>query len=174
MMSFGRKDPTQFKDPALNRRGGNRRRVLKGAKVVFNDNKSILDVTIRDLSETGARVKLDPSAVLATLPEGEITLMRGKMGYPAWIMWARNGELGLRFVSGAVMDVDHFLRDAPSIMELTNRLAPHELIHHLSTAHFFNDPELEAAAGDLQSAYDRVLLRMRAVNRVGADADDEL
>lgn len=172
-MSFGRKDPSVFKDPEMNRRGGNRRRVLKGAKIVFNDNKSVLDVTIRDLSETGARVKLDPSAVMAALPEGEITLKRGNVGLSAWIMWARNQELGLRFVEGAVMDVEHFLRDAPGLIDLVNRVAPNELIHHLSTLHFFNDPELESASADLRSAYDRVLQRVRAASKVGAARDDE-
>lgn len=59
------------------RRGAQRQKTLIGAKVVFNDMMSTYDCVIRDLSETGARVKLNhsvqvPNAFMLRFSDGRI------------------------------------------------------------------------------------------------------
>lgn len=59
------------------RRSAVRQRTLIGAKVVFNDLMSTFDCTVRDLSETGARVKLNapvqvPASFLLRFGDGRV------------------------------------------------------------------------------------------------------
>jgi len=42
--------------PRIERRVHDRRRTIKGAKVLFNDNAVVAECTVRDLSETGAKL----------------------------------------------------------------------------------------------------------------------
>jgi hypothetical protein len=44
-----------------NRRQSARFRTLKGAKAVFNEGSSVVDCVVRDLSDTGARLKVETS-----------------------------------------------------------------------------------------------------------------
>lgn len=46
---------------AAERRRGPRKRTLKAGKIVFNGRNSVFDCTIRNLSETGAKVVLSSS-----------------------------------------------------------------------------------------------------------------
>jgi hypothetical protein len=62
---------------AAQRRKDARQKTLIGAKVVFNDMMSVYDCTIRDLSEHGARVKLNapvqvPSTFMLRFHDGRI------------------------------------------------------------------------------------------------------
>ena len=45
------------------KRTTHRRRVLKTGTIVFNRDSSVLDCTVRDLTETGAKLRLAASAV---------------------------------------------------------------------------------------------------------------
>ena len=54
------------------RRGSPRRRVLKGSIILFNDRHSTLPCTVRDLSATGARVRVESSV---TAPDAFILLI---------------------------------------------------------------------------------------------------
>jgi hypothetical protein len=42
--------------PRVERRHYDRRRTIKGAKVVFDDGAAVAECTVRDLSETGAKL----------------------------------------------------------------------------------------------------------------------
>ena len=42
--------------PRIERRIHDRRRTFKGAKVLFNDNAVVCECTVRDLSDTGAKL----------------------------------------------------------------------------------------------------------------------
>jgi hypothetical protein len=62
---------------AAHRRHAVRQKTLIGAQVVFNDLMSTFNCTIRDLSETGARVKLNapvqvPPAFMLRFSDGRI------------------------------------------------------------------------------------------------------
>jgi hypothetical protein len=41
------------------RRASPRRRVLKPGRIVFNDNRSVINCTVRNVSETGALLKVE-------------------------------------------------------------------------------------------------------------------
>jgi PilZ domain len=57
------------------RRSGPRKRVFKGAKIILNDGRSVIDCVLRNLSETGVRITVDNAAaippVFDLLIEGE-------------------------------------------------------------------------------------------------------
>jgi hypothetical protein len=49
------------------RRSNSRSKTLKSAKIIFNKNQSVIDCFVRDLSDTGAKLKLgDVAAVPRT------------------------------------------------------------------------------------------------------------
>jgi hypothetical protein len=92
--------PEQIEDPngRINRRG----RTLKTGKVWFNDNQSVMNCQVRDMSETGSRVRFEiafdcPEHVALYLPidenEGHIRVCITK--------WVRGMEAGLYFRSKA-------------------------------------------------------------------------
>lgn len=83
-----------------NHRIARRQRVLKDGKIVFNANSSVVDCTIRDMSEIGARIICrDQLAVpgdcrLVTLSDNQIRDVK--------VMWRRGDQLGLRFTGKAL------------------------------------------------------------------------
>jgi hypothetical protein len=80
-----------------NHRQASRRRALLGAKLVYGEGAYTVDCTIRDLSETGARVKL---------PEGQavpdhvhLLELRTGVAYEARVVWKHHPEIGLEFLN---------------------------------------------------------------------------
>jgi hypothetical protein len=70
-------DPHEDADDAAQRRHAIRQKTLIGAQVVFNDLMSTYNCTVRDLSETGARVKLNapvqvPQAFMLRFSDGRV------------------------------------------------------------------------------------------------------
>jgi hypothetical protein len=57
------------------RRSAPRKRVFKGAKIILNDSRTVIDCDLRNLSETGARIAVDTAAAIPAsfdlLIEGE-------------------------------------------------------------------------------------------------------
>jgi PilZ domain len=80
-----------------NNRIAPRARVLKGAKIVSMNNWSLMDCTVRDLSETGAKLLCgDPLAVANVfrfLMPAENTIRDAR------VVWRRDGMLGIEFTS---------------------------------------------------------------------------
>jgi len=74
-----------------------RRRTLKSGKIVFNDNKSVLDCTIRNLSETGCQIivtnNIDIPAAF------ELHLLSSGEKYQCEIIWRKASEAGVKFKS---------------------------------------------------------------------------
>jgi hypothetical protein len=77
------------------RRGQDRRTVLKGAKVVFNDGKGVLVCRVRDLSPGGARLEFPPRQALPDSFELHIV---GQPVRKCERRWTRNNVVGVRFV----------------------------------------------------------------------------
>lgn len=79
------------------RRAHPRHRVLKRVKAVLNDNRSVIDAVMRDLSLGGARLSCEragllPDAfVLVFLAEREMRDVR--------VAWRKFNELGVQFTS---------------------------------------------------------------------------
>jgi len=75
-------------------RGSERRRALKGAKVVLND-WSTIDCTIRNLSDGGARLEFGD---LTTLPEEfRILITSENTLVPVRRAWVRGNAVGVEF-----------------------------------------------------------------------------
>src|SRR5262245_19079840 len=78
-------------------RGSARRRVLKGAIILCHDRRSALPCTVRDLSATGARLRVE-SAV--TVPKQFILVVElDGVEADCEIVYRRAKEVGVRFVS---------------------------------------------------------------------------
>ena len=77
-------------------RGVQRHRTLKGGRIVFNDGRSTIDCTVRNLSEAGA--KLDVSSVVG-VPE-RFDLAIGEEMRRCRIAWRTSAQIGVEFLDG--------------------------------------------------------------------------
>jgi two-component system cell cycle response regulator len=83
-------------EPADRRRGAARRRVLKPGKIMRVDNQSLVDCQMRDVSDTGARLRC---ADQASVPkEFYLIFPADGMKCLARVMWRRGDELGIHFI----------------------------------------------------------------------------
>jgi hypothetical protein len=75
------------------RRRGNRERCLLGAKIEYNDRRSIMDCVIRDRSPSGMRIRL-PEA--ATIPvEFDLVLPDRGQKHKMRVVWRVGDQIGL-------------------------------------------------------------------------------
>lgn len=79
---------------ASNRRGGARLRSLKGAKIIIN-RQSSLDCTVRNLSDTGAKIVV-PSPVM--IPDRFELRFEDGRELPCIVRWRTLSEFGVEFV----------------------------------------------------------------------------
>jgi hypothetical protein len=77
------------------RRSQDRRTVLKGAKIVFNNGKGVMVCRVRDLSPGGARLEFPPRQ---SLPETFELHVAGQPVRRCERRWVRNNLVGVRFV----------------------------------------------------------------------------
>jgi PilZ domain len=71
-----------------------RRRTLKAGKVIL-PNGSVIDCSIRDMSETGAQLGFAGIAVLP--PHFELLIVSSETRMPAELVWHRGLKAGVRF-----------------------------------------------------------------------------
>jgi PilZ domain len=76
------------------RREGARRRILKTAKIVFNDGRSTIDCLVRNQSDSGARLKI--ATVVGVPDEFELSIM-GSRPRACHVIWRTAEELGIRY-----------------------------------------------------------------------------
>lgn len=80
-----------------NSRTAPRSRVLKGAKIVGMDNWTVMDCTVRDISETGAKLlcgePLAVANVFRFLLPAENSIRNAR------VVWRREGMVGIEFTS---------------------------------------------------------------------------
>ena len=80
----------------LGRREKHRQRALKEAQIVFNSSQSVINCTIRDRSQNGAKLRL---ASAAALPDNfEVFILSELRLYPSELRWRRGDDLGVEFV----------------------------------------------------------------------------
>ncbi len=84
-------------DGAAEQRRAERHRALLGAKLVYGDGAFTVDCVVRDLSATGARIKV---------PEGQavpekvfLVELRAGIAYAARVVWKRHPLIGLAFTA---------------------------------------------------------------------------
>ena len=82
--------------PIVEARKSPRKRVILGAKVLYNDGAYALDCRIRDVSEGGARIVLAPGLVIPT----RVVLVdpRNALAYECEVAWLKAPEFGLKFL----------------------------------------------------------------------------
>jgi hypothetical protein len=81
--------------PRIERRLYDRRRTIKGAKILFHDNQAVAECTVRDLSETGARLTFK---TLYPLPK-QFRLLVNEVGiFDCEIARVSGLEFGVRFL----------------------------------------------------------------------------
>jgi hypothetical protein len=78
-------------DPSDERRQRPRARTLKEARIVFNDRRSVIDCTARNLSASGAQLHV-PN--VASVPN-EFELWIGDVRHKAKIIWKEVGRIGV-------------------------------------------------------------------------------
>jgi hypothetical protein len=77
------------------KRNATRKRVLKGGTIVFNARSSTLSCTVRDISDTGARLKV--SKDLAIPSQFDLIVESDGIEVPCTVAWRRGEEVGVRF-----------------------------------------------------------------------------
>jgi hypothetical protein len=78
------------------RRSGKRWRTVLKARIVFNGRSSVLDCTVRDLSDTGARIYFADVSELP--PEFELVIPNRGLRVPSRLMWSRGANHGIEFL----------------------------------------------------------------------------
>jgi len=74
-----------------------RRRTLKNGKIIFNEQKSVMDCTIRNLSETGCQIIITGNADIPMT--FDLLLPSSGERYQCEIMWRKLNEAGVKFKS---------------------------------------------------------------------------
>ncbi len=70
---------------------------MKSGKIVFNHHQSVLDCTIRDLSEIGCRIIVQNQIDLPA--DFELHLTSSDEKYHCQIIWRKGKEAGIKFKS---------------------------------------------------------------------------
>jgi hypothetical protein len=78
-----------------NKRRAARQRVLKAGKIAYANGSIVIDCTIRNLSETGARLQVPTSVAIPDRFEF-VEAASGKRR-PATVMWRKGDLMGIRF-----------------------------------------------------------------------------
>ncbi len=79
------------------RRSSQRRRTVLKGRIVFNNRCSILDCTVRDLSDTGARIYF---ADVSEIPlEFQLEISNRRMRVPGRLVWSRGANHGVMFLN---------------------------------------------------------------------------
>jgi hypothetical protein len=82
----------------VNQRRALRKRTLLGGKVIFGEDNRVRDCTIRDISETGAKITMGHGECIPT----RVYLMdrRAARVYEARVTWIKAPDFGLGFANG--------------------------------------------------------------------------
>jgi hypothetical protein len=84
-------------DAAEEKRRGPRRRVLKGAIVAYNDRRSTMPCSVRDISDAGARLRMDCSM---TPPDTFLLIIElDGIEVDCEVVWRKPPDLAVAFVS---------------------------------------------------------------------------
>jgi hypothetical protein len=80
-------------EPVENKRIGDRRRRLKGGKIVFGRGGSVIDCTVRNVSKTGALLNVQNAV---TVPQKFELRWDGNV-QRCTVFWRKMASLGVRF-----------------------------------------------------------------------------
>jgi hypothetical protein len=83
------------RDPFADRRSSTRKKIFREARVFFNDRQSLIDCTILDLSDGGAKLEFADRQVL---PRTFDLQMQNGAIYRCEVRWAKDNFFGVRFL----------------------------------------------------------------------------
>lgn len=72
-----------------------RKRVLKGARIAFNERSSTLSCTVRDISDTGARLRVAQGQAVPS--QFDLIIDADGFEAPCSVAWRRGEEVGVTF-----------------------------------------------------------------------------
>ncbi|MGA1802074.1 PilZ domain-containing protein [Rhizobium sp. HT1-10] len=75
-----------------------RARAFLGAKIVLDGGFSVFDCIVRDISEAGARLKVENAV---SVPQNFTLLISDGRSFKATVKWRRIDSLGVRFAGAA-------------------------------------------------------------------------
>lgn len=84
-------------DVKVNQRSAQRQRVLKQGKILLSNNMTVIDCTLRDLSETGAKLLCGDAGAIPN--EFRLVLTAERSMRDAKVMWRRPEMVGIAFTS---------------------------------------------------------------------------
>ena len=87
-------------EPAAEKRSTSRKRIARNGKIVFPNFAAILDCTMRDVSDTGA--KLIAVNAAAVPDKFALVLITDQVMRDAKVVWRRGNEIGVEFEGEAV------------------------------------------------------------------------
>jgi hypothetical protein len=97
-------DSADLPPRVVNQRRAPRKRTLLGGKVIYGDGQQVRDCTIRDISDTGAKIVIAKGEVIPT----RVFLIdrRSPIAYEATISWIKAPDFGLTFVKSHALKGD--------------------------------------------------------------------
>lgn len=132
-----------------------RKRVLKGAKLVFNG--TVVDCVVLNITERGARVSMGapmPLPAEATLHLSGGAVYRGRQ------RWRRGQDAGFEFADAPALSADAAGRALP-IYEALRGAAPDGALDRLRAERCFDDPALSELAQRLGEAHAALATALR-------------
>jgi hypothetical protein len=78
------------------RRASPRQRRLNRAKLIFNNNSSVIDCIVRDLSPHGARLLV--TSQVGIPDRVELRIDRNDACHPSKVAWRTNDQIGVMFL----------------------------------------------------------------------------
>ena len=137
-------------DTATNRRLADRKAVLKGAQIIFQD--SVFDCVVLNISTKGARVRTE---AMMPVPEQVSLSLRDGTVVPALRRWARGTEIGFEFV-GTMAFTKERARQARALLEVLRTKGLRATIERFRTEEIHDDSELAEAVEKAESARARL------------------
>lgn len=77
------------------RRMSARKRVLKTGRIIFNDKRSTIDCTIRNLTPSGALLVV--KSLIGIPPHFDLSVDSDATHHKASVIWKRDNQLGVKF-----------------------------------------------------------------------------
>lgn len=81
-------------EPVTEHRATPRRTTLKAGHIVFNNGRSTIDCTVRNLSSKGSKLIV---ASVVGIPDSFDLMLEGHSRQPCRVVWRRLKELGVEF-----------------------------------------------------------------------------
>ncbi len=98
----------------MDQRSSKRNRTFLNGRIIFNNRCSVISCTVRDLSDTGARIAF--GHVIEIPAEFEFEIPKKGMSVWARVVWSKGKEHGVKFTIGAQAAL---LSGAPQVLNGT-------------------------------------------------------